>query len=738
MLLVAFASALLTCAAMEAIRPLGGHAIFVLLIQLALLLAAARAGAELCRRLSLPAVLGELSAGIALGPTGLGHFAPELFAILFPPVSAQFNLLEVVGMLGMVLLLLLTGIETDLRLLKNLGRAALIASAMGMVVPFVSGFVLGVLMPDSYLAQPDRRVLFSFFLATAMAISAMPVIAKILMDLDLAKRNIGLVILSAGVVDDTAGWLILSVIAGAASHGQVRLGEFARTLALTGGFALGAAFVVYPLARVVMRVATRHFKSPDADLVAVLIFTFVCAATTEWIGIHAVFGAFAVGTIFRQVPSLRPEMVHKLESFVFSVLAPIFFGIVGLRVNLWTIGGGGMLAVVLAVACFGKLLGCTVGSVWGGLRFWEGLSIAVAMNARGAMELVVATIGLSLGILNQQMFSMIVMVAIVTSFMAPLGLRLTMRKVRMTEEEEKRILAAQSKGVFDPSRVRVLMPTAGGRNELGAATIAAGIAKRSAHRVEMVRVKAPETWKARLLRFLGPAAERAAEAPTSSSQLAELGLTGEARELKRPSAAHAILEEARTGFDVVVMGASRHGSGLGGETLEDVVRAAPCHVVIVKAGAGEPPYQSILVCYDGGVFSRVAVEFAARYAELAGAQLAIAVVSDRAPGPVPAEGATAVRSIGAAEVRAGDGSFTRISPVFNTLELKPLLVEVPNDPFSTALLTEARSGKYDLVVVGCENRAVQNRLFFGRDNERLIRESAVTVAIVVPNIGLLR
>jgi nucleotide-binding universal stress UspA family protein len=282
------------------------------------------------------------------------------------------------------------------------------------------------------------------------------------------------------------------------------------------------------------------------------------------------------------------------------------------------------------------------------------------------------------------------------------------------------------------------MPTAGGRNELGAASIAAGIAKRSAHKVEMVRVKAPESWQDRLLRFLGPRADRAADAPPSTSQLVDLGLTGEVRELKRPSAAHAILHEARSGFDVVVMGASRHGSGLGGETLEEVVRGAPCHVVIVKASAGEPPYQSILVCYDGGVFSRVAVEFAARYAELTGAQLSVAVISDRGPGPAGAEGATEVRSVGAAEVRAGEGNFNRISPVFNTLELKPLLVEVPNDPFSTALLTEAKSGKYDLVMVGCENRAVQNRLFFGRDNERLIRESAVAVAIVVPNIGLLR
>jgi nucleotide-binding universal stress UspA family protein len=308
----------------------------------------------------------------------------------------------------------------------------------------------------------------------------------------------------------------------------------------------------------------------------------------------------------------------------------------------------------------------------------------------------------------------------------------------MTEEEEKRILAAQSKGVFDPRRVRVLVPTAGGRNELGAASVAAGIAKRSDHPVEVVRVKAPEAWGARLLRFLGPREQKKNGVTTNGKHLADAGLTGEVRELKRPSVSLAILEEARNGFDVVVMGASRHGQGLGGETLEEVVQAAPCHLVIVKAGPAEPPYQSLLVCYDGGVFSRVAVEFAARYSELTGAQLAVAVINDRSSQAAQGDDATEMRPVGANELQIKDGTLNRITPVFNALELRPRLVDIPNDPFSTALLTEARSGKYDMVVLGSENRAVQNRLFFGRDNERLIREAGVTVAIVVPNVALLR
>ena len=184
---------------------LSGHSVFLLLVQLALLVAVARIGAEIAKRLGLPAVVGELSAGIALGPTLLGHYFPHAFAAIFPPDTEQFHLLDAFGTVGMSLLLLLTGLETDLRLLRNLGRAALIASVMGMVLPFGLGFGLGYFMPAEYLADPNSRMLFSLFLATAMSISAMPVIAKILIDLDLTKRNIGLVILSAGVVDDTVG-----------------------------------------------------------------------------------------------------------------------------------------------------------------------------------------------------------------------------------------------------------------------------------------------------------------------------------------------------------------------------------------------------------------------------------------------------------------------------------------------------------------------------------------------------
>ena len=746
---------------LAAIAPLSGHAVFLLLLQLALLLTVARLGGELSRRCGLPTVVGELAAGIALGPTVFGHCLPGAFAFVFPDTAQQFHLLDVVGTLGMVLLLLLTGLETDIRLLRNVGRAALVASAAGMFLPFGLGFALGYVMPDSFLAQPDHRLLFSAFLATAMAISAMPVIAKILMDLDLTKRNIGLVIISAGVVDDTAGWLILSVIAGAASRGgAAALATVGTTLFGLAVFLAVMALVARPALKLAAR-ATSRFRSPDADLVLIVATTLMCAAVTERIGVHAAFGAFVAGVVLRQVPHIEADAVRRLESFVLAVLAPVFFCVVGLKVDLFSLSGAGglrMLGVVLAVACVGKLVGCTFGGLWGGMRFAEAFSIAIAMNARGAMELIVATIGLSLGILNQQMFSIIVVVAVVTSFMAPIGLRISMRFVRMTADEARRISADAIKGAFEPSRLRALVPTAAGPNALEAAHLAFRIARQSQNPVEVLSVIAvsglAERFRA-LFRRRG--ARRGLEEHLASIRAISQRVPGLAepreRRITSRGVAATILSEAGKGADVIMIGASHQGDALGGRILEDVVVDAPCHVVIVRAGRtsqAAEPHRHLFVPVDGGAAGRVAAEFALRYCEATEAQLTIAVQVERrrfaeqlsavdTAIPLGAGAAPAYAPLGRPPIEQTlDEELERISPLLRHAAVRPSLLHLDYDPTHSTVTDELRSGRYDLVVLGAENRAIRHRVFFGYDNERLIRNSDVSLAIVIPHIGSLR
>jgi Kef-type K+ transport system membrane component KefB/nucleotide-binding universal stress UspA family protein len=742
-----------------AIAPLSGHSVFLLLLQLAVLLSVARLGAELSRRCGLPTVVGELAAGIALGPTIFGHYLPGAFDFLFPAAAQQFHLLEVVGTLGMVFLLLLTGLETDVRLLRNVGRAALVASAAGMVLPFIMGFVLGYVMPDSFIAQPEHRLLFSAFLATAMAISAMPVIAKILMDLDLTRRNIGLVIISAGVVDDTAGWLILSVIAGAASRGgAAAFATVGWTLVGLAVFLGAMAFLARPALKHLARAASR-FRSPDADLVLIVVVTLVCAAITERIGVHAAFGAFVAGVVLRQVPHLEEGAVKRLESFALSVLAPVFFCVVGLKVDLFSLSGPSglrMLGVVLGVACVGKLVGCTFGGLWSGMRFAEAFSIAIAMNARGAMGLIVATIGLSLGILNQQMFSIIVVVAVVTSFMAPIGLRLSMRFVRMTDDEARRISAEAIKSAFEPTRLRLLVPTAAGPNAAEAAQLAFRIAQKSQNAVALLNVETITGWRDRIAALVlrgrrsGGIAEHWEEVRTLAQRIPGLS-EPRLRKTKSRDVAAAILAEAHKGADAILIGASQHSGAIGGRILEEVVAGAPCHVVIVRAGRdalSDSPRRNLFLPVDGSAASRVAAELAVRYCEATGARLTVAVQVERrrfaeSLGAVDAgdprgTSATGPMAIGRAPIEQTSAEeLERISPLFGLSDVEPHLLHLDYDPMHSTVLDEAAKGGYDMVVLGAENRAIRHRVFFGYDNERLIKNSDLSMVIVVPNVGKL-
>ncbi len=710
----------------ESLAPLPGlppHSVMLLLLQLAVVLGVARLGAEAARRFGMPAVVGEILAGIALGPSLLGRMAPGFSAEIFPRDPLQVHLLDATGQIGMVLLLLLTGLELDLRLLRRVGRPAALASVLGMILPFGLGFGLGMVLPDGYLLDPDDRVLFSFFLATAMAISAMPVIAKILMDLRLTQRDLGIVILSACVVDDAAGWLILSVIAGAATQESVDLGALLGTLGLLAAFLLALPLLIFPIASRLLTWARTRWRTSDPALVLLMVTTFGCAALTDWIGVHPVFGAFLAGVMFRQVPHLDEATIERLESFVMGVLAPVFFATVGLKVDLGHLPGGwGIPLLVFAVACAGKLIGSAMGASWGGLSRAESLGVAIAMNARGAMGLVVATTGLGLGLLSQEMFSIIVGVAVVTSLMAPVGLRMLLPALPLSANELRSAQEARGYVVLRPTTVRTLLPTAGGTHARAAAYLAGGLSRRSSLPVELLHV-VPTTisWVARVRAAFRSDGSHT-EAEHRFDELARLA-SGEQfasrRTLVRIDPGQAILEESRE-FDLVVLGATTVGAPFSGPVLEKVVAAAPCHLVIVRSVGEVHGFARLLVPFDGGLLSRAAVEVAVRYCESTGASLTIVTTTSRDP---PNDGFP----------RAPEDDLARISGVFAGSTLRPKILRHAAEGSIEALLAEIREGGHDLTLLGAENRAVEHELFFGHDIDRLIGQDDVALAVVVPN-----
>ncbi len=346
-------------------------------------------------------------------------------------------------------------------------------------------------------------------------------------------------------------------------------------------------------------------------MVLVVIIAFVMAAITEAIHIHAVFGAFVAGCMLRQVPNLRPAMINRLESVSMALFAPIFFGLAGLKVELRSLDSPRLALTVLGVATAGKLVGCTLGGLLGRMKFWESFAISIAMNARGAMELVVALIGLTLGILSPAMYASIVVMAIVTSFIAPLGLRLVLRMVKMTPEEEARLSQNRDRGLFDPTRIKALVPTAGGPNALAAARIGAALVRGESPILTLMFVQSSvESIVRRVIKLFrpDPAGQNLQEHLDLIKSYADRHKARfEVRKATDPDPVGLICREAAHGYDVILIGAGLKNP-LRSAVTNQLLDRSPCHVGIVRGRGPVIDPRHILVATNGSYFSNAAVE----------------------------------------------------------------------------------------------------------------------------------
>ncbi|MFP4144849.1 MAG: cation:proton antiporter [Phycisphaeraceae bacterium] len=394
------------------------------LLAIALLLGLAKFLGEVARWLRQPSVLGEILAGALLGPTLLGGMLPGFYEWMFPVSGNAFVGLEMLITLAVVLLLLVAGLEVDLSTVWRQGRAALLVSVTGMVIPFGLGFVLAWLLPNLLgLAAGAERLPFALFVGIALSITALPVIAKILIDLNMAKSDTGAIIMSSAMVNDLIGWigfaLVLSMI-GSAEGGEAggMPGGTLTTLSLTLLF-LAALLTIGRLATDrLLPVVQAHASWPGGVLVFVFVTAIVCAAFTEWIGIHAIFGAFIAGVAVGDSRHLRERTRDTIHQFVTNIFAPLFFASIGLRVNFVADFSFVMVLVVLLVACIGKIGGCYLGARLGGLGNRESLAIGGGMVARGAMEIILAQLAFAAGLIGVELFVAIVIMALVTSMMA--------------------------------------------------------------------------------------------------------------------------------------------------------------------------------------------------------------------------------------------------------------------------------------------------------------------------------
>lgn len=391
--------------------------IVVLLASIGGLLILARFFAELGKKIKMPIVMGEILLGIILGPTILGAFSPEFSAWIFPQSGAAKIAMDGITSLAVVMLLFVAGMEVQLQIMLKQGKTAIYTSITSMIIPFVLGFCAVWFLPNFFSFTPDRKLVYALFFGIAMAVSALPVITRILMDLNLFKTKIGMIIIAAAIFDDLTGWILFSfVLSLMGQEGEIS------SIGFTIGMIVGFGLFMLIIGRYVINSALpwiqRKLAWPGGVLSIALGLCFLGAAFTEYIGLHAILGAFIVGIAFGDSVHLQEREREIIYQFVTNVFAPLFFVSIGFKVNFIQNFDLPLVLLVffLAVGC--KVFGAALGGYIGGLSKRESLAVGFGLNARGAMEIILGTLALNAGLIDSKMFVALVVMALVTSMMS--------------------------------------------------------------------------------------------------------------------------------------------------------------------------------------------------------------------------------------------------------------------------------------------------------------------------------
>jgi Kef-type K+ transport system membrane component KefB len=709
------------------------HDILLLVLQIAVLLFAARALGEVAQRLGQPSVVGEILAGIILGPSILVAIFPELGNWIIPQTETQGYLLEVVSLIGAMFLLLITGLETDIKLIKRHARTAAGVSFGGIIVTFASGFALGQFLPDFLLADTNERLVFSLFVATALSISAIPVISKVLMDLNLMRRDIGQTILAAGMSDDTIGWILLSIVAGLASGEAVTAGSVLQIVGSVLAFMLISFTAGRWLVRKLLTYVQDEIKSTDRLLTLVIILTFAWGAITQALHLEAVLGAFVMGILFGMMPRLPEDVIHKLESIALGIFAPIFFAVAGLKVNILNLFEPTLIVItliVIAVATLGKIAGTYFGArVIGDKDHWTSLSFGAGLNARGAMEIIIATIGLNLGILSQDMFSIIVVMAMATSLMAPSALRWVLSRVEIGAEEEERLKKEELEAESLVADIhRVLLPV-----------------RRRDIKPDKQTIQSVE---AQLLELLGQKTElsltlftvaekgRKEECETYLKDCSELFNQKEVvtKVVEEERAGDAILDEAKKDYELLVLGATEYENGeqrhLFSSLVDYLVRVSPCPTLIVQSssiGENWDP-KRILVPTNGTQASKNAADlgFFIAKSEVSREVTALNVVFDEhksSPWHIREDKKEKL-------VEIAEGIVNELKERGEAMDVRTHAVVERGESPEQAIHNFAVDNKIDLIILGTNVRPGSHRLYLGPRVETVIENAPCPVLIL--------
>ena len=424
-----------------------------LLVAGILILAVSRVVGGLLRRVHQPHVIGEIIAGILLGPSLLGAISPSGFDFFFPPDLMSY--LDVLAQIGLIFYMFLVGLELDFSLMRGRGHAAIWVSHVSIIAPFLMGLALALWLFPTVGAGGEFTP-FALFLGAAMSITAFPVLARILTDRGLYKTRIGTVALTVGAVDDVTAWCLLAVVITVARG----TGMFSSFLTI-GALMAFIAFMIYAV-RPIMARTSRYYERrgalSGAFLAALFIGLLASALVTDRLKIHVIFGAFLFGVIMPHDSGFVRDLTEKLEDFSVVFLLPFFFTFSGIRTDIFSIGGSPqkwlMTLVILAVAVLGKWGGSKLAARFAGLEWREAGALGVLVNCRGLTELIILNIGLQLGVLSPSIFAMLVIMAVVTTLMTEPALT-----IYYPREVQRRMVKEETEGgepdAEDPRKILV-------------------------------------------------------------------------------------------------------------------------------------------------------------------------------------------------------------------------------------------------------------------------------------------
>jgi Kef-type K+ transport system membrane component KefB/nucleotide-binding universal stress UspA family protein len=723
---------------------------------------------EAMLRLRQPAVMGQLIAGLILGPSLFGLLLPDVQHALFPKNAEQKAMIDAVAQFGVLLLLLLTGMETDLKLVRQTGRASIFASFMGILVPFACGVALGEMLPDSMLPDPGKRLITSLFLGTALSIASVKIVALVVAEMKFTRRVVGQVILASAIIDDSVGWIIVSIIFSLALHGSIDAWAVATSvigtlLFMAASFTIGRRIVFS-----IIRWVNDTFVSEFAVITAILVIMGGMALITHAIGVHTVLGAFVAGILVGESPILTRHIDEQLRGLITAFFAPVFFGIAGLSADLTILADPHialLTAGLIVIASLGKFGGAFVGAELGGLTRREGLALACGMNARGSTEVIIATVGLSMGALNQNLFTMIVAMAVTTTTAMPPTLRWALSRIPMRKEEKQRLEREEMEARgFVPNLERLLIASDDSANGKFASRLAGMLAGTRGLPTTVLHITDPEKIEARKPEEpdkngpgrsdrksdkdrktpvepekAEPADEAKAEkAGASVKQAAEQIKSKQKKEDKADNkvdvttivheapSADVIAAEAKKGYDILIIGLAETIKA--GHEFSDAVTGlglgfeGPLAIADMRGGLHDEPdgKLNILVPVNGTEPSRRAAEVAITMARAARASLTVLYVAVR----TRRNGQRGLRTR-----RHEEAILKDIVAIADGYNMSIRTAVLADDTADGAILNEATRRKNNLIVMGVGQRPGE-RLFFGDTAAALLQDSKCSLLFV--------